>query len=437
MFIKISKTLDKYYFEIGDSNLDVSGSFLSSIKDHCLIPFVPEKFSTFVEAHHYASEITENNPTIVLAKKLFFYKKSMEESGIDETHTTVNDKILECYGDQLSLIEKRFKEFESDMKSGEYKPKENKKILQMLKEEIEKITGGIEKIIDELDFSKDEMEQLSNAYWGLTEIAEKIDIIFPPEKNADNLPQAPVEALPPMPPGMPMSVEATSSKKKIPEDVGQILKAFGEAAVLGVNKLHPLSYIKSIYKDNKTDDYMVIISERNKNIIGLKFGNNLLLNEIIPLQKGCGNNMYTSDFLNKYWVPITYSVGHFAIGSSVITPSYNMLHKKIYGFNKNGKTVVATINVEGEDGGLGIKKSWWIKFAQENKKRISDFKQEELINAEVICIDKRLPTYYQRSGQVLSVIPRDDYIDLLVDFRRGLDKLILRDDQIDVVKLPS
>jgi len=30
----------------------------------------------------------------------------MEESGIDETHTTVNDKILECYGDQLSLIEK-------------------------------------------------------------------------------------------------------------------------------------------------------------------------------------------------------------------------------------------------------------------------------------------------------------------------------------------
>ena len=90
-----------------------------------------------------------------------------------------------------------------------------------------------------------------------------------------------------------------------------------------------------------------------------------------------------------------------------------------------------------EDRGLGIKKSWWIKFAQENKKRISDFKQEELINAEVVCVDKRLPTYYQHSGQVLSVIPRDDYIDLLVDFRRGLDKLILRDDQIDVVKLPS
>src|ERR1035437_932921 len=109
MFIKISKTLDKYSFEIGDSNVDVQESFLSSIKDHCLLPTVPEDFSTFVEAHHYASEIVDGNPTIVLAKKLYFYKKSMEESGIDETHSATNDKILECYGDQLSLIEKRFK----------------------------------------------------------------------------------------------------------------------------------------------------------------------------------------------------------------------------------------------------------------------------------------------------------------------------------------
>jgi hypothetical protein len=225
------------------------------------------------------------------------------------------------------------------------------------------------------------------------------------------------------------------AKAKI--DVKQYLRAFGESAVLAINKLHPLSYIKSIYKDEETEDYDIIIGEANKNIIGLKFSNNLLLNEIIPLQNERYRNIYASDFLDRYWIPIIYSVGHFVVGSSVIVPNYNMSHKKIYGFNQNGKTIVATINIENADKSLGIKKSWQIKLAQENKKRISDFTQEQLVNAEVVCIDKKLPTYYQHSGQVLSVIPRDDYIDLTIDFRSGLDKLVLRDDQVDIVKLPN
>ena len=73
MFIKISKISDKYCFEIGDNNSDIAGSFLSSSRDHCLITAIPKTFSTFVEAHHYASEIVDYNPTIVLAKKLFFH----------------------------------------------------------------------------------------------------------------------------------------------------------------------------------------------------------------------------------------------------------------------------------------------------------------------------------------------------------------------------
>jgi len=547
MFIKISKTLDKYYFEIGDNNTDIPASFLSSTTDHCLISDIPEAFPTFVEAHHYATEIVDKNPTIVLAKKLYFYSKSMEESGIDETHSAVNDKILECYGDQLSLIEKRFNEFENDMKLGEYKTEEKQQIWQTLKEEISKITDGIEKITSESDFSDDETEQLNNVYFGLTKITEKIDKISPPKDIGDELPQAPTEPMPAeMPPGMPVgasnknkmvrvsqelelsvqqlgmqeralkvaeehNVEVSPDgnlvlyhgtkegrspkigdnwkigsyftsdikvaeqfanqgfggkvkimKVEVPPHVvfpsgdgtyytlneeipvkphnlklnaSQILKAFGESAVLAINKLHPLSYIKSIYKDNETDDYSIIIAERDKNVVGLKFSNNLLLNEIIPLQKESYRKIYASDFLDKYWIPITYSVGHFVIGSSVIVPNYNISHKKIYGFDKNGKTIVATINIENKDKGLGINRSWWIKIAQDNKKKISDFNQEELINAEVVCTDKKLKTYYSHSGKVLSVIPRDDYIDLVVDFRRGLDKLVLRDDQVDIVKL--
>ena len=453
MFIKISKILDEYYFEIGDSNdIDAPESFLSSIKDHCLIPSIPEKFSTFVEAHHYASEIVDNNPTIVSAKKLFFYKKgeSMEESGIDENPTAVNDKILEFYGDQLSLFEERLKEINENIEDDEYKPEEESKIFQSFKDEIEKATSGIQKIVDENDFSDDEREYLENVYSGLKKIVKIVDKFLPPEELQLPSPAIPAGApaspemlagMPPaapspspMPEGMPV---AASNKDKIVKNASSILKAFGESAVLAINKLHPLSYIKSIYKDNETDDYSIIIAEGKENIIGLKFSNRFLLNEIIPLQKEHYRKAYASEFLDKYWIPITYSIGHFDMGDSVIVPNYNMSHKKIYGFNKNGKTIIAKINIENEDKGLGIKKSWSIKLAQENKKRVSDFKQEELIKAEVVCIDKKLPTYYQRSGKVLSVIPRDDYIDLVIDFRRGLDKLVLRDDQVDIVNLPN
>jgi hypothetical protein len=450
MFIKISKTIDKYCFEIGDNTIDAPESFLSSIKDHCLIPSIPVTFTTFVEAHHYASEIVEGNPTIVLAKKLFFYKRSMEESGIDETHSAINDKILECYGDQLSLIEKRFDEFKKDMELGEYKSEEKQKIWQTLREEISKITDGIEKIANESDFSKDETEQLNNVYFGLIDIIKKIDKISTSEnKNVNIIPQAPLEPSPAIPAQMPQEATegmlAASNNKivknanktlKTEVNANQILKAFGESAVLSINNLHPLSYIKEIYQDNITGDYTVIIAERNENIIGLKFSNSFLLNNIIPLKKEYCRNVYSSSFLEKYWIPITYSVGHFVVDSSVLVPNYNMSHKEICGFN-NGKNIIANINIEKEDKGLGIKKSWWIKIAQKNNKKVSDFKQDELINAEVVCIDKGLKTYYSHSGQVLSVIPRDDYIDLVIDFRRGLDKLVLRDDQVDIVKLPS
>jgi hypothetical protein len=448
MFIKISKAIDKYCFEIGDNTIDAPESFLSSIEDHCLIPSIPSTFATFAEAHHYASEIVDYNPNIVLAKKLYFYKKAMEESGIDETHSAINDKILECYGDQLSLIEKRFDELKKDMELGEYKLEEKQKIWQTLREEIYKITNGIEKIVDESDFSDDETDQLNNVYFGLIDIIKKIDKISNVEnKDINAIPQVSLKPSTAMPAQMQQEHnEVTASNNnvvknaiqtsKVEADAKQILKAFGESAVLSINNLHPLSYIKEIYQDSTTGDYTVVIAERNENIIGLKFSNSLLLNNIIPLKKEYCRNVYSSSFLENYWIPITYSVGHFAVDSSVLVPNYNMSHKEICGFDKMGKNIIAKINIEKEDKGLGIKKSWWTKISQKNNKKISDFKQDELINAEVVCTDKGLKTYYLHSGQVLSVIPRDDYIDLVIDFRRGLDQLVLRDDQVDIVKLP-
>ena len=369
----------------------------------------------------------------------------MEESGIDETNTSTNDKILECYGDQLSLIEKRFKEFKDNIEADEYKPEKKQKILQFFKEEINKITDGIEKIIseEEIEFSEDEMDQLSNVYFGLKKVVEKIVKFLQPEQTKDQeLPQMlniPMPAEAPLQPqialGTSNQIKMIKSATIMQNNIAPILKAFGESAVLAINKLHPLSYIKSIYKNNETEDYTIIIAESNKDIISLKFNNNVLLNEIIPLQNECCRNIYANNFLQHYWLPIIYSVGHFKIRSSTIVPNYNLSHKKICGFNQNGKKIVATIDIKNENKKLGIQKSWWIKIAQEDKKIISNFKEKELINAEVICIDKTLPIYYQHSGQVLSVIQRDDYIDLIIDFRRGLDKLILRDDQVNIVKL--
>lgn len=434
MFIKISRKLSKYYFEIGDNPTDVHESYLSSVEDHCLIPYVPKQFDTFVEAHHYASEIVENCPSMVLSKKLFVYNKTMSESGIDDADTPINDKVLECYGNLVTLLEKRFKDFSNGVENGEYELDEKMSILQSLKDEIDKIIAGIEQIIDDINFSKDEIKQIEDIRQDFESLIQKIEDIAPPKTLSD--PEVSQTRIVEQPTAI-INTSVNFAKNKILKNASQILRAFGEAAIMGINRLHPLSHIKSIHKNEETDDYLITISEGSKDIVGLKFSNNFLLNDIVPLQNNNCKQIYASSFLEKYWVPIVYSVGHFSIGESVVVSNYTLSHKKIYGFNKKGNPMIAAIDIKEEDKGLGIQKSWWLKTSQEDKKRICEFNQEELINAEVLCIDKKLPTYYQHSGKVISVIPRDDYIDLVIDFRRGLDYLVLRDDQVDIINMSS
>lgn len=416
MFIKISSTLDKYFFEIGDNNLDAPSSFFSSIQDYGLVPEIPKTFGTFLEAHHYANEIVEKNPSIVLAKKLYFYKKSLNESGIGEDdgeETSINDKIIESYNNQLSLMQKRLKKIKGDEGVRKYKPEEKQKILESFNNEIQKIKSSIETLVSEMDFNENEKDYLGDIYHKLNRMFKKINIFLKKKAPAGN-------------------------KISIEKNAKDILKAFGESAAYSILQAHPNVYIKNIYKNGDDNNYFITIAEQNEEIIGLRFNEHLLLSDVVPLKNNYCKNIYTEDFLKKYWIPITNSVGHIYINSSrvILIPNYNTNSKKIYGFSCSGKKITAKIDLENEDVGLGIKKSWQIKISQKEK-HISDFKEEELIDAEVLCIDVRLPTYYQHSGRVLSVIPRDDYIDLVIDFRRGLDKLVLKDTQIKILNLPS
>jgi len=413
MFIRISKTQDKYFFEIGDSFVDLQESLLSSIRDNCLFPHISSKFNTFVEAHHYASDIVDNNPTMVLAKKLCIYKRAAnKETGIDENIIPLTDKILECYGNQLVLIQSRIQQLFEEMDNGK---NHDNKIFQNLNNEMDKIIDSIEVINQEFEFTDDEEKYMSDVYLGFIEEKNKISHLVDSESNGSEL--------------------GESTLKTGGNASRDILKAFGEAAILGIENNHPSLHIETITVNSSTNGYDIVLANQNEDFIKLLFNDKLLLSNITPLSNNSVRKIYSADFLNEYWMPTVSAIGHFYDDDkkSLYIPDA-LKSNKLLGFNKVKKKFASKIHIQNEDTGLGVSKTWHIKTAQ--TKNIKDLSENEIIGKEVICIDPALPTYYQRSGQIESAIPRDDYIDLVVDFRRGLDKLVLKDSQVRILDLP-
>jgi hypothetical protein len=147
------------------------------------------------------------------------------------------------------------------------------------------------------------------------------------------------------------------------------LTAFGEAAALSISNNHPTAHIGRIERDARSNSYLIYLADCDGDVVGLRVGENMLVDGIFPIRND--NKVYSSDFLNLYWKPIVYSVGHVVDGESVLVPNYVMSAKEIHGFNKKG-SVKSSICIKDDDKSLGIKKSWWIKTSQQEKK-ISEF----------------------------------------------------------------
>lgn len=407
MFISIHPLNNKYSFEIGDNRMESPKSFFSSLRDRHLFPLFSKTYPSFGEAYRCAQKIVENAPTCILAKKLSFYKHAIGESGVEETELSIQEQIVEHYGIQVGLIEKRL--LDIDGKKGDPDEKE----VESVKNEIEFIMTGIKTTVKEIDFEKSNMDNLVDIY----ESCKKL------KKKAKKLCPTPKEDL------------KTASKNINKNDIGikDILMAFGESVLLTLNKKHSDIYIKELSKDSSSDDYHVVLAEGDNNVVDLVFNEDFLLSNVVPLG---GEKIYDKKFFDKYWLPSVWSVGHIYFpDKKVVACTKNIIRNGdsivFHGFDINSQNN-ALITIAFNEERRKIKTSWWIGISKfEKTSMLTDVKKEEIIGKEVKCIDKNLPTYYQRTGSVDSFDVGPDYTDVVVDFRRGLGKVVLRDDQLE------
>lgn len=409
MFISVHKSNNKYSFEIGDGEFEDKSSFFSSLKDHHLFSLCPKTFPSFGEAYRCAQKVIENVPSCIMAKKLSFYKKyssetgiSNSESGVDETRLSVQEQIVEHYGMQLDLIENRFEEV---TKSG-VEPEE--KEIEAVKTELDMIIDGIKNTAKEIEFEDSILKNITDIYNDCEELKKKI------EKATSK------------------KDVKTASKEVKGIDVKDILMTFGESVLLTLNKKDPEIYIKELSMDSKSNNYHFVFASNEKNIIGLTFNKDLLLSEVIPLNS---NKLYDKKFFDEYWLPSVWSVGHIFIPEKNMVACSKNIHRDgnnivLSGFDikSHNKSLLKLSFKQGND---RIKNSWWIKVSQDNSEGLKDVAKDKMIGKEVKCIDKDLPTYYGRTGSVVDFEVGIDYADVVVDFRRGLDKVVLRDDQLE------
>ena len=232
-------------------------------------------------------------------------------------------------------------------------------------------------------------------------------------------------------PGIAMASKKTPIFGRI--KFGEIIKTFGEAAALGISPQHPEAFLRKVDWNDQDECFYATLSEPGGDLMTLSFTPGLLLSNILPnnrLHKQCGYQ--TQDFLEKYWEPIIHAVGHYynEANQSVLVPEHSKSKRfLISGFRSDTKeTIVARIQSVGSMG----KKSWLIKSSQ-SVENFQPPSEDRFQNAQVRCIKRDLPTYVGRTGIVIKTLARADYIDVIVDFGRGLDSLVLTDNDVEIV----
>ena len=175
----------------------------------------------------------------------------------------------------------------------------------------------------------------------------------------------------------------------------------------------------------------------------MKVNDNLSVESIIPVGELYKNYpLHSIAFYQKYWKPITESLGHFYASNSNLLlkidsttlPDASKLNESypIEGWDvKAKKDSNINISFEGEKPTWILKQAKNIKLAQQESK----YTEQDYMNSIVKCIDPNLKSIYGRSGAVIQVLPTENMVEIDVDFGRGLDVVRLTEKQIEIVPI--
>ena len=172
----------------------------------------------------------------------------------------------------------------------------------------------------------------------------------------------------------------------------------------------------------------------------------LNVDKITPIGKVNESNPYhTVEFYQKYWKPIVDKIGHFYLDDSslLILPNITPLPDAPKG---DDRSVIKGLNINNKKEGSveitfkGSSPSWFFKNAKTTKiekisqNYVSKYTELDYTNAKAVkCIDPQLKSICGRTGSIKQIIPNEDFIEVDVDFGRGIEIVRLTEKQLEIV----
>lgn len=397
MFIAISKREDdRFVFSVGDDASSDPGSWVMSDRDSAILGDFPPSFSTFGEAHAFASRLADDNPSCVLAKKASFYGSA--GAGLFDDHAvSAEDQTISHYNEQVEIVGQRALLIRGlEGRDAAEEASAIKKEMEGIRQEIVKIAPIVES---------------ESGKKRLVDIVKKLDSSVAEVSKMESVKKA--------------------SESPFPSDLPKVaIRAFAEAAMMGISHRHGDAFVKSASFVPPSSTYEVVLaSKSNGDLVKLSFDRNLLLSDVAPCGTGGRGSM---DFLIGYWEPIVNAVGHFhskGNGVVAVTAAAGQRRFCFPGFDMSNNAKVSV--VIGETRILG-KHSWLVKKAAVSTEPV----QSPIpVGSEVVCINPNLPTYKDRTGAVTEAKEKSGRFEYRVDFRRGIGVIWLEDKDVRKVDI--
>lgn len=390
------------------------------------------------------------------------YDSSTTESPMTTTQLTdvsTETMIVDHYMNVLDALKLKAKQSKS---SKQDRPKVYNEIKMIKKEleaigekltdkkdklKIKRVLGKYKKLMMKYfrqEYAKDEAEERKEKEQQKTtgEIAQAI----PPDQPQ---PQAPMPN--PFDPSTPMPQASSNLMSKIavimdpesekgPDFKEELMDEYADRICESIQDKHPNSYC---HYDSPEKDQLIVY-DGTKPILKAKINKYLLVSNIIPVGELAQKCPIQSDlFYHKYWKPIVQNLSHFSTTNPpvlVIADETNLPDvgedNILKGWNiKEGK--FDSVNIGFSDGSWNISPPKSLVVRKSSSNFVSQYVEDDFQNAIVKCVDAKLESIFDRTGEVMQVIPGTDFLELDVNFGEGLDVVRLTDKQVQKVDLSN
>ena len=418
MKITIKKLDNGYGFNI------LNNKSVYSFNDLCArMPLIKSSYQYAWEAQKDASNLFKNHNYHLRVLAM----EDMEDRV--NVEVAAEDILTDHYSRTLKNIKQRIFDLEGDKI-------EREKIYQEIKMVITELRSAEKKLEDPKQ--KSQIKQLLIAFQRMKQKH------FLPEMQKDKNKET---SIPPPPLAKPKEASSNYFKKTSCKFdiayIDELLEDYAQKACKAIERKH-----NDFTYDTTTGDIVIKDIDGNP-MLEVRVNKTLTVSGIVPVGKLAETfPIHSVEFYQKYWKPIVESVGHFCFSrpSIVIKADYDTLPDvpkseqtfTIDGWNyEEDKEDSINLSFKGE------KLSWFFEISKQKTAKSTQIiktaqtkhNEEDYLNAIVKCIDPNLKSIYNRTGEVIQVIPHTDIVEIDINFGRGLGVVRLTEDQIEIVPL--